>query len=288
MHDAERFTVPFAYHGEGPFWDPRSRRLLCMDLLASTIVAVDSDGNLCRYPVPGRASTVIRRREGTGFVVATEHGVVVTNDELTTFDPIARVVSDESVRTNDGGCDPLGGFVIGTMSYNERRRKAAVYRIASGDEKATVILSPVSISNGVQWSADGKRVYYIDTPTKRVDVFDFDLLTGRWCNRRMHIQLEGAGGFPDGLAIDEEDGLWVALWGAGEVRHYDNTGRHVESIRVPGVTQVSSCAFGGDDLRELFITTSRKNLAHSEEPDAGGIFIASTSVKGAPVIEFAG
>lgn len=288
MRNAERFTSPFAYHGEGPFWDSRTNRLLCMDVLAGVVVAIDSGGGLHRYPVPSRAATVIRRRVHTGFVIAIEQGVVVTNDEFTTFEHIAVMECDATVRTNDGGCDPLGGFVVGTMSYDERPGCGAVYRVTSGGHGPRVLLAPVSISNGVQWSADGKRVYYIDTPTRRVDVFDFDLRTGAWSGRRTHVRIGSAEGFPDGMAIDEEDGLWVALWGAGAVNHYDRYGRLIDTVSVPGVSQVSSCAFGGDDRSTLYITTSRKDLPADHEPEAGAVFSVRTAVRGAVEGEFAG
>ena len=287
MRSAERFTAPFAYHGEGPFWDSRSDRLLCMDVLAGTIVAIDSNGGLHRYPVPSAAATVIRRRAHGGFVVAAEHGLVVADDQLTTFEHFARVVHDPTVRTNDGGCDPLGAFVIGTMPYEEQADAGAVYRVTP-DQRVTKVLAPVSISNGVQWSADGTRVFYIDTPTRCVDVFDVDPRSGAWSGRRTHIRIDGTRGFPDGMAIDEEDGLWIALWGAGAVNHYDVTGRFVESITVPGVSQVSSCAFGGDERRVLHITTSRKGLPAGHQPHAGALFLVRTTVRGAVLSEFAG
>lgn len=285
MRRAERITSPLAYHGEGPFWDSRNDRLLCMDVLAGTIVAVDSVGVLRRSPVPGRAATVIRHRADSGFVIATEHGVVLADDGLTTFESLAEVVKNPTVRSNDGGCDPLGAFVIGTMSYDEQPDGGAVYRVTP-DGQVTEILAPVSISNGIQWSADGSRVFYIDTPTRRVDVFNVDPRTGAWSDRRTHILIDGMPGFPDGMAIDEEDGLWIAMWGAGTVLCYDNSGRHVDTITVPGVSQVSSCTFGGDERKILYITTSRKGLNASREPDAGAVFSAQTAVRGAVPAEF--
>jgi sugar lactone lactonase YvrE len=257
-----------------------------MDVLAGTIVAVDSAGALRRYPVPSRAATVIRYRAHSGFVIATENGLVVADDGLTMFEPLAEVVQNPTVRTNDGGCDPLGGFVIGTMSYDEQPNGGAVYRVTP-DGRVTDILAPVSISNGMQWSADGSRVYYIDTPTRRVDVFHVDPHTGAWSDRRTHIRIDGIPGFPDGMAIDEEGGLWIAMWGAGTVVCYDNSGRYIDTITVPGVSQVSSCAFGGDQRRTLYITSSRKGLHAGTEPDAGAVFSAQTSVRGAVPAEFA-
>jgi len=288
MRRAEQFTLPCMYHGEGPYWDSRTNRLLCVDVLAGAVVAIDSDGGLRRYPVPSRAVTVIRRRVHTGFVIATEHGVMVADEGLTIFDHFAELVDEPNVRTNDGCCDPLGALVIGTMSYQEEADRGAVFRVAPDGQPAEILLAPVSISNGVQWSADSRRVFYIDTPTRRVDAFDFDTRTGAWTGRRTHVRIENPQGFPDGMAIDEEDGLWIALWGAGAVNHYDKDGRLVESITVPGVTQVSSCTFGGDDRSVLYITTSRKDLAAGQEPAAGAVFSLQTSVRGAVPAEFAG
>lgn len=287
MMEAQRVTAPVAHHGEGPFWDSSRGRLLCMDVLAGEIVVVDSLGGLSRCKVPGRAATVVRRRRAGGFVIATERGLIGADDELSTFEPIAELIDDPDLRTNDGGCDPLGGFVIGTMAYDERPGAGAVYRVTP-DHRIVELLSPVSISNGIQWSANGTRVYYIDTPTRRVDVFDVDLQTGAWSGRRPHIVIDTAPGYPDGMAIDEEDGLWVALWGAGAVNHYDAKGRLVESISVPGVTQVSSCAFGGDRRDVLYITSSRQGLAPGDEPSAGALFAVPTSARGALTFEFAG
>lgn len=258
-----------------------------MDVLAASVVAVDACGNLCRFPVPGRAATVIRCREHSGFAIATEHGLVLTDDAFTVFEHLTDVIDSPLVRTNDGGCDPLGGFVVGTMSYDERPDAGAVYRVTRGG-KVTKLIEPVSISNGVQWSADGGTVYYIDTPTRRVDTFDVDQATGAWSARREHIRIEDPQGFPDGMAIDEEDGLWVALWGSGAVHHYDAKGRLVELIAVPGVTQTSSCTFGGDKRNVLYITTSRQRLTANREPDAGAVFAIQTGVRGAVPGRFAG
>jgi sugar lactone lactonase YvrE len=191
------------------------------------------------------------------------------------------------VGTNDGGCDPFGGFVIGTMAYDERPGGGAVYRVTP-DHRVVELLSPVSISNGVQWSADGAHVYYIDTPTRRVDVFDVDPETGAWSGRRAHIRFEDTAGYPDGMAIDEDGGLWVALWGGGAVNHYDSAGRLVETIGVPGVTQVSSCAFGGEARDVLYITTSRQGLPDDDEPSAGSVFAVNAESRGAEAPEFAG
>jgi sugar lactone lactonase YvrE len=287
MRRAERLTGPAAYHGEGPFWDAAKGRILCMDVLAGEIVGVDPSGELSRFKVPSRVATVIRRRTSGGYVIATGDGLIGANDELSAFERITDITDDPNLRTNDGGCDPFGGFVIGTMAYDERPGAGAVYRVTP-DHHVGELLSPVSISNGVQWSADGTRVYYIDTPTRRVDVFDVDTGTGAWSGRRVHIDVGSILGYPDGMAIDEDDGLWIALWGGGAVSHYDATGRLVETVSVPGITQVSSCAFGGDRRDVLYITTSRQGLPDGRQDSAGAVFAVHTASRGAVASEFAG
>ena len=146
----------------------------------------------------------------------------------------------------------------------------------------------MSISNGVQWSANGSKVFYIDTPTRRIDVFDVDPVSGAWSSRRTHAWISEPNAFPDGMAIDEDGGLWVALWGGGCVNRYDVLGRHIQTVRVPEVSQVSSCAFGGSDRSVLFITTSRQDLDPSLEPLAGSVFAVQTDTRGAALAEFAG
>jgi sugar lactone lactonase YvrE len=230
---------------------------------------------------------VIRRRTLGGFAVATQHGISITDDDFTEFREVARVANDPAVRTNDGGCDALGGFVIGTMNYDARPGAGSVYRVGH-DHRVTTLLSGVSISNGIQWSADGSLAYYIDSPTRRVEVFHVDQFTGEWSDPKPHISIEHPTAVPDGMAIDVEGGLWVALWGAGAVNHYNSAGRLVETVTVPGVTQVSSCTFGGSHRDVLFITTSRQDLMPGEEPHAGSVFAVQTDSEGATLCAFAG
>lgn len=287
MRTAEPVTGAVTYHGEGPFWDAQTGRLLVMDMLAGEIVSVDLRGRHVRHELPSPVTTVIRRRTAGGFVVATASGLLAANESFSTFEPVADIIDDPSIRTNDGGCDPFGAFVIGTMAYDERPGAGAVYRV-SPTHDVTELVSPVSISNGVQWSSAGERAYYIDTPTRRVDVFDVEPETGAWSGRRMHIDLGDAKGYPDGMAIDEEEGLWVALWGGAAVNHYDANGRFVDTISIPGVSQTSSCTFGGGRRDMLYITTSRQGLPDDDEPAAGAVFTIQTSIRGQIPPNFAG
>jgi sugar lactone lactonase YvrE len=287
MLHAQRLTDPVVHHGEGPFWDERSQCLFILDALAGAVVGIDLAGRTTRHQTPSRVVSVIRRRETGGFVLATEHGVVAADDHFSSFDHLATFTGDPGVRANDGGCDPRGGLIVGTMAYDEQPGRGAVYRLGS-DLVVQEMLSSVSISNGVQWSADGTCVYYIDTPTQRVDVFDVDPATGCWSGRRPYISVDEEFGFPDGMTIDEDGGLWVALWGGSAVNHYDLQGRLAETITLPEVSQVSSCAFGGADRSTLYITTSRQGLPEGREPLAGAVFAVETRTHGAVLPGFAG
>ncbi len=285
MTEAERISDPVVFHGEGPFWDARGQRLLFVDMLAGAIMARDSAGEITRHPVPSAIAAVVRTRRGGGFVVALEHGFAFTDEGLGEFDVLPAFVNDDGIRLNEGGCDPDGRLYCGTMAYDEAPGRGTLYRMDL-DHSVSEVFGGVTISNGLQWSADGRRAFYIDTPTGRIDRFEVDD-EGRLAGRRPFAEVRGTPGHPDGMAIDREDGLWVALWGGSAVRHYDADGVLRDEITLP-VSRVTACAFGGDDRRTLFITTSRLGLAKGAEPLAGSLFASETSVAGAPLRDYAG
>jgi sugar lactone lactonase YvrE len=140
----------------------------------------------------------------------------------------------------------------------------------------------VTISNGLAWSADARRMFYVDSPTQRIDVFDFDLATGTIGNRRPFASIAVEDGIPDGLAIDVDDGIWVALWGGGRLHRYTRDGLLDRVVRLP-VTYPTRCAFGGPGLDELFVTSARMAMTPAEraaEPHAGGIYRLRPGIRG--------
>ena len=171
------------------------------------------------------------------------------------------------------------------MAYAETQGAGTLYRL-DPDGRVQVTLRDVTISNGLQWNRAGDTVFYADTPTGRVDSFDFDPASGAFTDRRTFTEISG-GGYPDGMAIDEEDGIWVALWGGSAVHRYDRAGRLDLVVDLP-VSNVTACAFGGPELRTLFITTSRQGLEPADQPDAGAVFSFDTGVRGAQQHAFAG
>ncbi|GAA2738362.1 SMP-30/gluconolactonase/LRE family protein [Actinocorallia aurantiaca] len=280
---AEQVTDPVAYHGEGPVWSPRWGGLRWVDMLAGDVLSLAADGTVGRRHV-GAVAAALRPRRGGGAVIGVERGFVL-EDADGALASLPELWSDRGVRMNDGGCDPDGRFYCGSMAYDKSEGAGALYRL-DPDGSAAVVLEGVSISNGLEWSPDGARAYYNDTATGRVAVFDYTRESGL-TGRRTFAEISPEDGVPDGLTVDAEGAVWVALNGGGRVRRYTSPGvpDGVVELPVPGVT---ACTFGGARLDELFITTSREGLAPGEEPPAGSLFRAAVGVKGMPARAFAG
>jgi sugar lactone lactonase YvrE len=190
---------------------------------------------------------------------------------------------------NDGKCDPAGRFWAGTMALDERPRAGALYRL-DPDGAVHTMLRDVTISNGLDWSDDGRTMYFIDSPTQTVDAFDFDVATGSIANRRTVVRIPIEHGTPDGLALDSDDGVWVSLWGGGAVHRYTATGTLDAIVHVP-TPFPTSCTFGGDDLGDLYITTAWIQLAADEragQPHAGSLFHVRSGARGRPANRFGG
>jgi sugar lactone lactonase YvrE len=291
--DAEQVTERIAQHGEGPIWDSDQGRLLIVDIPRGEVLdlhdpsvgRMDSDA-VGRYHV-GKVAAALRPRSAGGFVVATEHGFSLFDRDFVLEREVPDVVTDAGIRMNDGGCDSQGRFYCGTMAYDETPGAGTLFRLEP-DGTTSVAFGDVTISNGLQWSADGATAYYNDTPTQCIDVFDYDGASGQFSNRRHFAEIDRSQGSPDGMTIDEEGGIWTALWSGGKVHHYDRDGYLVDVITVPGVSNTSAVAFGGPDLDVLYITTSREGIADGEEPGAGAVFAARPGVRGRVLPTFAG
>ena len=280
---AEQVTGPVAYHGEGPVWSERWGGLRWVDMLAGDILYLAADGAIDRRHV-GTVAAVLRPRRQGGAVIGVERGFAL-EDADGTLEYLGELWSDTHVRMNEGGCDPDGRFYCGSMAYDQRPGAGALYRL-DPDGSVHVVLENVTISNGLEWSPDGSRAYYTDTPTQRIDVFDYDGDSGL-TGRRPFAEVPAEAGGPDGLTVDEEGGVWVALYGGGAVRRYTPEGVLDEVIEVPA-KQVTACTFGGSDLDQLFITTSREGLGDGDDPLAGSLFRSAVGVTGLRVREFAG
>lgn len=275
--------------GEGPVWDAARERLWWVDIEERKLHCLDPAAD------DDRAWTLTDR---IGFAVPTTRGdlIVGAGHALARFAPESGVLTPladpeahvPGNRFNDAKCDPAGRLWAGTMAVSEAPDLGSLYRIDAALRVARMV-ERVSISNGLAWSRDGRTMYYIDSPTRRVDAFDFDAANGALANRRTVIEI--ADGFPDGMCIDEAGNLWVALWGGWGVVCFDpRTGTALAKIDIP-VECVTSCCFGGAAWDELYITTASRDLdaaGRARQPLAGSVFIARPGVRGVPTDLFEG
>jgi sugar lactone lactonase YvrE len=212
-------------------------------------------------------------------------------DELTGETQVLALVGqdDPSSLMNDGKCDPAGRFWAGTLTDAPRRGASALYRLET-DLSVTTVLEGVTISNGLGWSPERDRMYYVDTGEGGLDIFDYDETTGEIRGRRRLADVPSEVGVPDGLTVDAEGYVWLAIYGGSSVRRYSPEGGLDGVVALP-VSQVTSCAFGGPNLEHLYVTTASEGFTPRKrvrEPHAGGLFRCMPGVKGLPAYEFAG
>ncbi len=261
-----------------------------VDILGETVHRTDPDtGREDVLPI-GRMPGALGLRDSGGLVAAVRDGFGTLDPASGRFEIVAPVEADEPTqRMNDGKVDPAGRFWAGTTDMDHRPGMGTLYRL-DPDLRVSPMLREVTISNGLDWSLDGRTMYFIDTPTRRVDAFDFDVARGTIANRRPVVRIRAGAGSPDGMTLDTEGYLWVALWGGWAVERYAPDGRLDRRIEVPA-EQTSSCTFGGPDLDPLFITTARKGFPSAgrpEQPQAGGVFVCRPGPRGRPSFRFAG
>jgi sugar lactone lactonase YvrE len=272
---------------EGPIWDERTGRLVWVDILGRRIHATDPDtGDTSSIETPLHVGAVAARTAG-GFVAALQDGFWILGDG-----PARRIAAvpeaRPGLRFNDGKCDPAGRFWAGTMAYDVTPGAGALYRL-DADGRATLVVPDVTLSNGLAWSGDGRTMFYVDSRTHRIDAFTFDPETGSVEDRRTIVEIPAEHGTPDGLTIDDHDGLWVALAHGGTVRRFVN-GREDRLIRLP-VSLVTSVTFGGPDRDTLFITSAWEHMTaeqRAREPLAGSVFRARPGVRGRPADVYRG
>ena len=247
-------AVPRASLGEGPCWDAKAGALYWTDIPAHRVHRLTGDGAHAEWDA-GQPPGAVVPRAGGGLVLAARDGFLAMDPGTGSLSMLAAVEPDiPGNRMNDGACDRAGRFFAGTMASDESPGAGALYVLAT-DRQVTRLLTGVGISNGIGWSPDDQRMYYIDSLTYRVDLFDYEPATGAIGNRRSFARLGAGEVMPDGLAVDAVGGVWVALWGGSEIRRYAPDGRLTLTVDIPAAN-VTSCAFGGPDLRTLYITTA--------------------------------
>jgi sugar lactone lactonase YvrE len=273
--------------GEGPTWDAGTGSLVWVDILGSTVHRFDpGPGTDEVTSVPQHVGAAKPRTNG-GLVLNLRDGVglLEPSGELRWLVYWAR----EGMRGNDAAVDPAGRLWAGTMRYDQQPGGGFLARVGPGGQ-ATVVLPAVTISNGTGWSPDERRMYYVDSPTRRIDVFDFETDTGEATDRRTWTEIADTDGVPDGLCVDADGCVWVAVHGAGQVRRYTPDGRLDRTIEVPA-RQTTACCFGGPDLSDLYVTTAREGFTEADaaaQPLAGSLFVATGIGNGLPSARFPG
>ena len=264
--------------GEGPSWDPATGLVRWVNVLDRQVLSRSLDGSSpAVFETPEHVSAAILTVAGDLVLCLPER--LVRHSDGTTLTGLG----GPGLRSNDAKPDPAGRLWHGTMAYDDTPGAGALYRYDPGATATTLVLTDVSCSNGLGWSPDGGTMYYIDSPTHRVDAFDYDVTTGEATNRRRFATVEGA--FPDGLSTDSEGGVWVACWEGSAVHRYAPDGTLDHVLRVP-TDRVTSCAFAGPSLDTLIITTAA--LARDGDPNAGLTYaVHLDGVRGLPVAAFA-
>ena len=279
---------------EGPRWHEARNELLWVDILGSSfhrgtlgpdqslesVVTVALDRHV------GAVAPVV----GGGFVLAAGTGFVFVADDGSVHELAQPERGRADVRMNDGACDAQGRFWAGTMAYDESPGAGALYRLEL-DGSCTTVVSGLTIANGIGWSPDGSTMYLADSGTADVHAFAVESPTGDLGGRRTFVHVDDGSGVPDGLTVDEEGCVWVALFDGGVVRRYGPDGRQLSEVKLPAA-RPTSCAFGGPDRATLFVTTSRVGLdevALVDQPEAGLVFrVDGLGVRGQPCQHYRG
>ena len=293
--------------GEGPAWDAKRTGLIWSDNAKGIIHEAHADGRggwreNRRWTLDRRIGAATPRAAG-GFAVVAGIDILMV-DEAGGITPFARLDIDPAlVRFNDAKCDPQGRLWAGTVALDYTTPCGALYRIDANGH-VTTAFEGVILSNGLDWSPDGRTLYFIDSSKRAIDAFDFDGADGTIRNRRTMITIEPGSGLPDGMTVDREGCLWVAVTGAGEIRRYGPDGRQRGCIDVSAPFP-TSCAFGGDDGADLFITSIGTALPPAalhvlaqfglstdaskvHHPEAGALFVCRPGPTGRPATPFAG
>lgn len=275
--------------GEGALWNFKTGELMWVNIKSKILNFYKPATGNNKEMLTGQMIGTVVPTESGAVLVALQNGIYRFNPE--TGSKKLLVNPEEHLpnnRFNDGKCDPAGRFWAGTMSTIGEKNTGTLYRF-DGDSTICKMVENVSISNGIVWSADKTKMYYIDTPTLKVMGYDYNDKTGDISNPTVAVEIPDGMGYPDGMTIDAEGNLWIALWGGKAVGCWNpETGKLERTVKVPA-KNVTSCAFGDDDLGTLYITTAREDNSEEElkkYPHSGGVFKTRPGVKGVEAFFF--
>ena len=278
--------------GECPVWDFRHKRIFWIDILSGMIHYFYSDSNEHKTFNLGQVPGSIALKKNGGLVAAIKTGFATIDIQKGTTWTITQVESRFTEnRFNDGKCDPAGRFWAGTMSGSNVSGSGSLY-VLEKNYSVKKKITGITCSNGMAWSPDFTTFYYIDTPTRHVVAYRYDMMTGKISEKRIVINIPEEEGYPDGMTIDTEGMLWIAMWDGWKVIRYNpDSGEKLHEIKLP-VSRVTSCVFGGDTMEDLYITSAKTGLTESElkaQPLAGSLFVVKNSgYKGMEAFEFGG
>lgn len=276
--------------GEGVRWDGRRGELLGVDIVAGQVYRerIEENGDLRRvrrYEVPGTVGAIAPIEGDEGWVLAANRGFAHLSPDGSLRE--LAEVSPEGTRMNDGACDAQGRFWAGSLADDHDAGGGALYRL-DRDGRTEPVLDGLTISNGLGWSPDGATMYLADSGPRVVHAFAFDAERGAISDGRTLIDVPEDVGAPDGLTVGFDGDLWVAIYGGGRVQRYSPDGELREELIVPAA-QTTCCAFGGDALSTLYVTTATEGWSDEQrlaEPAAGLVYRFETDATGRPARPF--
>ncbi|MFT5832667.1 MAG: sugar lactone lactonase YvrE [Cognaticolwellia sp.] len=273
--------------GEGSIWNHKTQELWWIDIEGQTLNTYNPKTDVSRtIDVKERIGTVVPSQDGLSAILALQTGIWKMDMKTEEKSMLTMLESDTAnIRLNDGKCDPAGRLWVGSMHLNQIEYAANLFQVTETEQQVLFkkMQDSVTISNGIIWSLDEKTMYYIDTKRGNVRAYDYDKSTGDISNERVVITVSDTLGYPDGMTIDNEGMLWIALWNGDCVSRWNpNTGELLQTIPVPA-HNISSCAFGGENLDILYITSAKVDMTEEElkaKPNSGGVFKVVPGVKG--------
>jgi sugar lactone lactonase YvrE len=269
--------------GEGAIWNHDTNELYWIDIEGKLLHIFNPKSNQNRsFPTASHIGTVVPK-ENDEALIALADGIYTINlktGETTIFSDMKEELI--GCRLNDGKCDPSGRLWVGSMNWQQKKGKAKLFNIKK-DGVVTTKIDSVTISNGIVWTKNKKTMYYIDTPTSQIKAYDYNNTSGDISNERVVVEIPEELGFPDGMTIDAEDMVWAGMWnGNAVIRFNPKTGEILQKVEIPA-HNVTSCAFGGENLETLYVTTAKIDMTNEElekYPLAGSVFKVNPGVKG--------
>lgn len=280
---AEVFIQKTAELGEGPIWDYSKMTLFWVDIVNHIIYYEGQDGERV-FKTPGDVTSISPTEDGKLLATVDLSLYLIDMRKQSAIKITSLTDEPRTNRFNDGKCDAHGRYWVGTMDRGEKLPVASLYVFESGIMKKE--LSDLTISNGLGWSPDNSLMYLIDTPTRKVWKFSFDVAIGHISERQTAVEFGNLPGVPDGMTVDSEGMIWVAHWGGGMISRWNPyNGKLLEKIMLPA-KNVTSLTFGGPGLQTIFVTTARHSLSKEEiadQPYSGSVFMINSDVPGMPV-----